>query len=173
MSQLAKRDSLGVILRNSEGEFTPSSEVGELLYTVSLNLTGMTEYGVSFAALMAGEVTLPAEGARFDVPFKGTANGPKVIGAIEGVDYVRVREGGHRLELHIHETIRTEGGQNVSAHGEGVAILRPKAAIADLRVNMTLFASAKEYRWLNQVPVRGIGTIDLGKRVIQVSAYSA
>ena len=151
-----------------------TNEAGELLYTVTLNLniTGMKEYGVSFAALMAGEVALPDEGARFDVPFEGTANGPKLSGAIEGIDYVRVRPGG-RFELHIHETIRTKDGQNISAHGDGVATLRPEGGIADLRVNMTLFASSKEYTWLNQLPVRGIGTLDLDKQVIEVAAYSA
>ena len=147
-------------------------EVGELLYTVTLNITGIKEYGVSFAALMAGEVTPPVEGARFDVPFEGTATGPKLNGAAEGIDYVRVRADG-RFELHIHETIRTEDGQNISAHGEGVATLRPEGGIADVRVNMTLFASSKDYAWVNQVPVRGIGTIDLAKQVIQVAAYSA
>jgi len=147
-------------------------EVGELLYTVVLNITGMKEYGVSFAALMAGEVTTPVEGTRFDVPFKGTATGPKLNGAAEGIDYVRVRADG-RFELHIHETIRTEGGQNISAHGEGVATPRPEGGIADVRVNMTLFAASEDYAWVNQVPVRGVGTIDLAKQVIRVAAYSA
>ena len=32
-----------------------TNEVGELLYTVTLNITGIKEYGVSFAALMAGK----------------------------------------------------------------------------------------------------------------------
>ena len=149
-----------------------TNEVGELLYTVTLNITGIKEYGVSFAALMAGEVTTPVEGARFDVPFEGTATGPKLNGAAEGIDYVRVLADG-RLELHIHETITTDDGQNISAHGEGVATLRPEGGIADVRVNMTLFSSSKEYTWVNQVPVRGIGTIDLAKRVIEVAAYSA
>ena len=147
-------------------------ETGELLYTVTLNITGIKEYGVSFAALMAGEVTPPVEGARFDVPFEGTAAGPKVNGAAEGVDYVRVSADG-RFELHIHETITTEDGQSISAHGEGVAIPRPEGGIADVSVNMTLFASSKDYAWVNQVPVRGIGTIDLAKQVIEVAAYSA
>jgi hypothetical protein len=147
-------------------------EVGELLYTVALNITGMKEYGVSFAALMAGEVTTPVEGARFDVPFEGTATGPKLNGAAEGIDYVRVGADG-RFELHIHETIRTEDGQNISAHGEGVAVLRQDGFIADVRVNMTLFAASKDYAWVNQLPVRGVGTIDLAKQVIQVAAYSA
>ena len=147
-------------------------EVGELLYTLALNITGIKEYGFRFAALMAGEVTTPVEGARFDVPFKGTATGPKLNGAAEGIDYVRVAADGC-FELHIHETIRTEDGQNISAHGEGVATPRPVGGIADVRVNMTLFASSKDYAWVNQVPVRGIGTLDLAKQVIQVAAYSA
>jgi Protein of unknown function (DUF3237) len=147
-------------------------EVGELLYTLALNITGIKEYGVSFAALMAGEVTTPVEGARFDVSFKGTAIGPGLNGAAEGIDYVRVGTDG-RFELHIHETIRTEDGQNISAHGEGVATPRPVGGIADVRVNMTLFAASKDYAWVNRVPVRGVGTIDLAKQVIQVAAYSA
>ena len=43
--------------RDLEGAVMSTIEVGELLYTVTLNITGMKEYGVSFAALMAGEVT--------------------------------------------------------------------------------------------------------------------
>ena len=147
-------------------------EVEELLYTVTLNITGIKEYGVSFAALMAGELKPPVEGARFDVPFEGTATGPKLNGPAEGIDYVLVRANG-QFELHIHETIRTVDGQNISVHGDGVATLRPEGGIADVGVNMTLFASSKEYTSLNQVPVRGIGTIDLAKQVIQVSAYAA
>ncbi len=147
-------------------------EVGELLYRVTLNITGMKEYGVSFAALTAGQVTPPVGGARFDVAFEGIATGSKLNGAVEGIDYVRVRADG-RFELHIHEAIRTEDGQNLAAHGDGVAILRPEGGIADLRVNMTLFASSKDYTWVNQLQVRGIGTLDLAKQVIQVTAYSA
>jgi len=149
-----------------------TNEVGELLYTVTLNVTGMKEYGVSFAALMAGEVKTPVEGARFDVAFEGTATGPKLNGAAEGIDYVRVRPDGV-FELHIHETIRTENGQNISAHGDGLSTVRPEGGIADVAVNMTLFASSEEYTSLNQVPVTGIGTIDLARQVIQVSAYAA
>ena len=148
-----------------------TSEVGELLYTVTLNITGMKEYGISLTALMAGEVK-PVEGARFDIAFEGTAAGAKLNGAAEGIDYVRVLADG-RFELHIHETITTEDGQNISAHGDGMATLRPEGGIADVRVDMTLFTSSKEYAWVNQLPVKGIGTIDLAKQLIQVSAYSA
>ena len=38
----------------------------------------MTEYGVSFEALMAGQVAPPPEGARFDVAFEEAASGPRL-----------------------------------------------------------------------------------------------
>jgi hypothetical protein len=163
---------LGVVYAIQKGAVMSTIEVGELLYTVTLNITGIKEYGVSFAALMAGEVIPPVEGARLDVPFEGIAVGPKVNGAAEGIDYVKVGADG-RFELHIHETIRTEDGHSISAHGDGVATPRPEGGIADVRVNMTLFAASKDYAWVNQVPVRGVGTIDLARQVIQVAAYSA
>lgn len=145
-------------------------EVREL-YKVSLNITGMKEYGVSFAALMAGEVAPPVEGTRFDVAFEGTATGAKLNGAVEGIDYVLVRPNG-RFELHIHETIRTVDGQNIAAQGEGVAILRPDGEIADVRVNITLFASSNEYTWVNQLQLWGVGTLDVARQIIEVTAYS-
>jgi hypothetical protein len=147
-------------------------EVGELLYKLTLNITGMKDYGVSFETLMAGDVAPPVEDASFDVAFEGIATGPKLNGAVEGIDYVRVRQDG-RFELHIHETIRTEDGQNISAHGDGVAVLRPEGGIADVRANMTLFTSSKDYTWVNPLQVSSVGTIDLAKQVIQVTAYSA
>jgi hypothetical protein len=53
-------------------------DVGELLYEYTVKLTGMTEYGVSFGALIAGTAAPPPEGARFDLPFEGASNGPKL-----------------------------------------------------------------------------------------------
>ena len=48
-------------------------EVGDLLYEYTVKFTGMTDYGVSLHALMAGDAAPPAEGARFDVAFEGEA----------------------------------------------------------------------------------------------------
>ena len=59
-------------------------EVGELLYEYTAKLTGLTEYGVSFEALMAGTAPPPPEGARFDVPFEGDSIGPKLKGKGHG-----------------------------------------------------------------------------------------
>jgi hypothetical protein len=43
----------------------------------------------------------------------------------------------------------------------------------DLRLNLTLFTSAKDYTWVNVLQVWGIGTVDLAEQAIQVTAYSA
>src|SRR5688572_197010 len=136
------------LLPNPEGLFMSTIEVGELLYEVTLEITGMTEYGVSFEALIAGKVAPPPEGARFDVAFEGAASGPKLKGTATGVDYLRVRADG-RFDLHIHETITATDGQRIDVQGDGVALLPTGSSIADLRINLTLFTSSKDYTWVN------------------------
>jgi hypothetical protein len=65
-----------------------SDDGNELLCQVTRKITEMTEYGVSFEALIAGKVAPPPEGARFGVAFEGAANGPKLKGVATAVDYV-------------------------------------------------------------------------------------
>jgi hypothetical protein len=147
-------------------------EVGELLYEYTLKITGMTEYGVSFAGLMAGTVALPPEGARFDVTFEGPAHGPKLNGKVTGVDHMWVRADS-RFQLHIHAEITTDDGEKIALHADGVALPRQGSSVVDLRENVTLFTSSKNYIWVNVLQGWGIGTVDLAEQVIDVKAYSA
>jgi Protein of unknown function (DUF3237) len=147
-------------------------EVGELLYEYTVKLTGMTEYGVSFQALMAGTAAPPPEGARFDIPFEGTSIGPKLKGKVTGVDYLRVRADG-RFELHIHAEMTAADGQRVSLHSDGVALPKQGSPVAGVRENVTLFTSSKAYSWVNALQVWGTGTIDLGEQVVHIKGYSA
>ena len=147
-------------------------EVGELLYEYTVKLTGMTEYGVGFASLMAGTAAPPPEGARFDVPFEGASVGPKLKGRVTGVDYLRIRADG-RFELHIHAEITTDDGQKISLHADGVALPQPGSPIAGLRENVTLFTSSKGYAWVNGLQVWGTGTVDLAEQVVRIKGYSA
>lgn len=146
--------------------------VGELLYEYTVKLTGLTEYGVGFEALMAGTAPPPPEGARFDVPFEGTSIGPKLKGKVTGVDYLRVRADG-RFDLHIHADITTDDGQKISLHADGVALPRPGSPVAGLRENVTLFTSSKAYAWVNGLQVWATGTVDLAERVVHLKGYSA
>lgn len=146
--------------------------VGEQLYEYTAKITGMTEFGVSFADLMAGTTAPPPEGARFDVIFAGTSTGPKLKGEVAGVDYVRVRADG-RFDLHIHAEITTHDGHKISLHADGVALPQPGSPIAGLRENVTLFTSSKAYSWVNGLQVWATGTVDLAEQVVRIAGYSA
>jgi hypothetical protein len=147
-------------------------DVGELLYEYTVTLTGITEYGVSFAALMEGTVAPPPEGARFDVPFEGASVGPKLKGKVVGIDYLRVRADG-RFDLHIHAEITTDDGQKISLHADGVALPQPGSPVAGLRENVTLFTSSKTYAWVNRLQIWATGTVDLAGQVVHLKGYSA
>ena len=147
-------------------------EVGELLYEYTLSITGLAEYGTSLAELMSGKVIMPPEGARFDVYFEGTATGQKLKGTVKGVDYLRMRADG-RAELDIHAEIITDDGQKISLKADGVSLPRKDSAIFDLKENVTLFSSYKDYTWVNTLQVWGIGTVDLATQIINVKGYSA
>lgn len=147
-------------------------EVGDLLYEYTVKLTGMTEYGTSFEALMAGTAAPPPEGARFDVWFEGSSTGPKLRGKVTGVDYLRIRADG-RFDLHIHAEIATDDGHRISLHADGVALVQPGSPIAGLRENVTLFTSAKDYSWVNGLQVWATGSVDLAEQVVTLKGYSA
>jgi hypothetical protein len=49
---------------------------GDLIYEYTVQLTGVTEYGVPLAGVLAGENPIPPEGARFDFPFEGMSGDP-------------------------------------------------------------------------------------------------
>jgi hypothetical protein len=147
-------------------------EVGDLIYKLTLNIAGMTEYGVSFEALMAGEIPPPPEGAKFDIHFTGVADGPKIKGKVTGVDYLNMRADG-RSDLDVYVTITTDDGQNIAARVGGVAAPRPNTSLVDLRENVTLFTSSEDYKWVNGIEIWATGTVDLATGTISISAYSA
>jgi hypothetical protein len=143
--------------------------VGDLIYEATLHIKGTTEYGVTFDSLLTGTAGPPPEGARIDVAFEGTANGPKIKGKIRGFDYLRIRADG-RFDLHFHETITVDSGENIDVQGSGIARLRPGTGMVDLREVLILSTSAKNYTWLNPLQLWATGTVDLAAQVIQVTA---
>lgn len=148
-----------------------TNELGELLYEYTLSITGLTEYGVSFEDLVSGKIPPPPEGARFDVAFAGEATDSKLAGKVSGIDYTHVRADG-RFQLDVHAEITTEDGQKISVKADGVAIQRKDSSISDLRENVTLFSSSKDYKWVNAIQVWGIGTVDVATQKIYIKGYS-
>lgn len=144
----------------------------ELIYECTLNPTGMTEYGTNLAEVTSGKIAMPSEGIRVDGYFEGPAAGEKLKGTVKGVDYMWVRPDG-RIELDVHAEITTEDGQKISLKGDGVCIPGKGSPISDLKENLTLFSSYKNYTWLNTLQAWGIGTIDLKTNIITLKVYVA
>lgn len=148
-----------------------ATTAADLLYEYSLDVTSVTEYGVRLDSLASGESPPPPEGARFDVAFEGSASGPRIAGAVKGVDYAWVRADG-RFELHIHAEITTGNGSKIALFADGVALPRPGSPVFELRENARLFTSVPEYRWVNPLQIWGVGTVDLARQVIHIRGFS-
>jgi hypothetical protein len=147
--------------------------VGEHLFDEAVQLTGVTEYGISWQEFVSGQVTPPPEGARFDIAFAGSLEGSKLNGSITGVDFLEVRADG-RFLLHIHATITTDDGERIALYEDGLLI--PSAdgtGIAQLRLNMQFTTSSPKYAWVNQLQVWGRGSVDMAKGEVSVKAYVA
>ena len=91
--------------------------MGEKIYEYDLDVTGMTDYGVSLDDILSGKVPIPPQGVRFDIAFEGRASG-RLAGHVRGVDYLRMRADG-RVDLDIRGTIETEDGRRIALSASG------------------------------------------------------
>jgi hypothetical protein len=142
---------------------------GEKIYEYDLDITGVTDYGVSLDAILAGTQKIPPQGVRVDVAFEGHANG-RLAGRVRGVDYLRMRADG-RIDLDIHASIETADGHRVALAANGVATPRAAEPIADLFENVGLSTAAEGYAWVNARQVWAVGTVDLAAGKIHIDAY--
>ena len=151
---------------------TSNITVGELLYEVTADFTGVTEFGASMADILSGQAPPPHEGARFDVAFEGPITGPKLEGTIKGVDYLNIRADG-RVVLHIHGEITTNDGQKIALFADGVATPEEGSPVVQIRVNYTLTTSSPAYAWVNSLQAWGIGTVDTAQGQVNAKVYIA
>ena len=142
---------------------------GEKVYEQELDLTGVTDYGVSLDALLAGREAVPLQGARFDLAVDGRTKG-RLAGRAHGVDYVRVRADG-RMELDLHLTIETDDGRRIALSGGGQAAPRSGEPILDIFGNIRLSTASKEYRWVNERQIWSVGTASLATGKIHIEAF--
>jgi hypothetical protein len=142
---------------------------GEKIYQYDLDITGVTDYGVSMESILAGKEKIPPQGARFDVAFEGNGTG-RLSGRVRGVDYLRMRADG-RMDLDIRATIETGDGSRIGLSADGVAVLRSGEPIADLRENVTLTSAAAGYAWVNTHQIWGAGSVNLATGKIHIGAY--
>jgi hypothetical protein len=142
---------------------------GERIYEIDLDITGVTDYGVTMDGILGGKEKVPLQGTRFDVAFEGRSKG-RLSGKVRGVDYLLMRADG-RTDLDVRATIETDDGHRIAAHIGGIATPRPNEPIVDLIENVRLTTAAANYEWVNTRQIWAIGTVDLAARKIHIEAY--
>ena len=142
---------------------------GEKIYEYDLDVTAVTDYGVTLQAIVSGQARVPPQGARIDVAFEGRASG-RLAGRVHGIDYLRMRADG-RIDLDIRAVIETQDGHRIALTADGVGVPRAAEPAADLRENVRLTTAAADYGWVNTRQVWGVGTVNFASGKIHVDAY--
>jgi hypothetical protein len=146
--------------------------VQEFLYEARMNLTGLIEYGISMQDLLSGKIAVPLQGARFDLPFEGVIEGPKVAGTISGVDYLWIRADG-RNELNLQAEVTTYDGARIALAAGGIFVPNPETGIGQVRENAQLTTASEKYAWINQLQVWVTGTSNLNTSELRLKGYAA
>src|SRR5436190_9227531 len=95
---------------------------GEKIYEYNLDVTGVTDYGMTVEAILSGQAQVPPQGARIDVAFAGRATG-RLTGRVRGIDYFQIRSDGG-IDLDIHAIVETEDGHRIALAADGVGMPR-------------------------------------------------
>lgn len=142
---------------------------GEKIYEYEFDITGVTDYGVSMDAILAGKEAIPPQGARLDLAITGRGKG-RLSGRAHGIDYLRIRADG-RIELDLHVTIETDDGRRIALSGDGQAAPRNGEPMLDIFANIRLSTADKEYAWVNARQIWAVGTVSMATAKINVEAY--
>ena len=142
---------------------------GEKIYEYDLDVTGVTDYGVTLEAILSGQEKVPPQGLRIDVAFEGRAIG-RLAGRVRGVDYLRLRADG-RVDLDIRAIIETGDGCRIALSADGVGVPRAEEPVADLYENVRLSTAAKDYAWINTRQIWASGTVNFATGKIHLDAY--
>ena len=142
---------------------------GEKIYEYDLDVTGVTDYGVTLEAVLSGQERVPPQGVRIDVAFEGRAIG-RLAGRVPGIDYLRIRADG-RIDLDIRAIVETTDGHRIALSADGVATPRAAEPIADLLENVSLSTVAEDYVWVNTRQVWVVGTVNFAVGKIHIDAY--
>ena len=142
---------------------------GEKIYEMDLDLTGVTDFGVSMDAITTGKEAIPLHGAGFDLAVDGPFKG-RLAGRAHGVDYVRVRADG-RMELDLHLTSETEDRSRIALSGDGQAAPRSGEPTLDIFGSIRLSTADKKYSWVNERQIWSVGTANLATRKLHLEGF--
>jgi hypothetical protein len=66
-----------------------------------------------------------------------------------------------RIELDLHVIIETDDGHRIALSGDGQAAPRPGEPVLDIFANVRLSTASKDYAWVNERQIWGVGTASL------------
>lgn len=141
----------------------------ELFFEEQIHLTGITEYGISWMDLTSGREQPGPEGARFDLAFEGSVEGPQLRGTIKGVDYLEVRADG-KFMLNIQAMIETEDGKRIAVKEDGI-LFPAENGKAHIQLNLQFTTHHREYRWLNSIQAWALADVDMQRGEVSVKVY--
>ena len=127
---------------------------GEKIYEYDLDITGVTDYGVSLQSIMSGEQKIPPQGTRFERYVRGARKGPPV-GATAG----------RRL------CPNARGWPDRSRPSGDVSVLHEGEPILDLFENVRITTAAATYAWVNARQVWAVGTMNLATSKIHLEGF--
>jgi hypothetical protein len=142
---------------------------GEKIYEYDVDVTGVTDSGVTLQDILSGKERVPPQGVRIDIAFEGRATG-RLAGRVRGVDYVRMRADG-RIDLDIRAVIETQNGSRIAVSADGVAVPRAGEPIGDVFENVSLSTAAQDCAWVNTRQVWGVGNVNFATGKVHVDAY--
>jgi len=144
--------------------------VSELICKIELKLTKVTEYGINLNDLRSGAADIHPSGIRFDFAFDGIVRGSHLNGTMTGIDYLYIRPD-TQFQTHIHATITTNDGVNISCLSEGATVQQEGSTLFPIRNKVSFITASPDYAWLNQIPGWALGTADPGQGV-DVKVYA-
>ncbi|MFO7524295.1 MAG: DUF3237 family protein [Ignavibacteriaceae bacterium] len=145
------------------------SEYVHKVFDEEINLTGVTEYGISWENLLNRSVSIPPQGARFDLAFEGQIFGDIINGTIKGTDHLEVRADG-KFILNIYATFITEDGEIIAVKESGVSTPNVNGT-AVLHLIMEFFTVSQKYEWINKKVVWSVGVVDMIAGKVKVTGY--
>jgi len=141
----------------------------ELLFEERLQLTNITEYGISWNELTNGATAPNPEGARFDLDFEGQVYGPRINGQIKGTDYLEVRADG-KFMLNIQAMIVTDDEKRIAVHEDGI-LYRGENGKAYIQLNLQFTTHYPDYTWMNNIQGWAICEVDILLGKVSVKVY--
>ena len=142
-----------------------------LVYEVNGAPTGMESFGIDPAKVFSGQVNIPEEGIRMDVPFAGKTSKGKLKGTIEGIDYITILPNRFTI-IDVHGIITTKTGEKIAVKVDGILV--PNAddpSKGTYRETLKLTSNSDKYKYLNDKYFVGYGESDFTTQKLNLHIY--